>query len=372
MERGAGLVPLQLFGPPTGRIVTSLKLAESHGLLGRLTDTIRVLCPSNKPILVTGAHRSGSTWVGRMIASHWRVKYYSEPFNPEHADCPTCVYFHYMTPEDEPRFIAYLKPAFQLRSLGESGTSRLKSHHTAWRLGKSACRSTFCRLGGRPLFKDPMALLSAEWLAHRLGTETIVLIRHPAAFASSLKRLNWHFPFADFLGQTRLMEDHLEVFRGAIEQFAHNPPDIVDQSILLWRILHSVIQRYRSRHPDWRFVRHEDISVQPMEEFGKLFRALGLSFTPRVARTITEYTDGDNPAEAMEGVVHQLKRDSRGNIWNWTHRLSRDEILRIRSGTEDVAQHFYAPSYWNPPAPVKCKVYLSRPRFVFGGLRAFS
>ena len=34
-----------------------------------------------RPILVTGSHRSGSTWVGKMIASHPRVAYVEEPFN---------------------------------------------------------------------------------------------------------------------------------------------------------------------------------------------------------------------------------------------------------------------------------------------------
>ena len=35
----------------------------------------------NRPILVTGTQRSGSTWVGQMIASHPRVVYVWEPFN---------------------------------------------------------------------------------------------------------------------------------------------------------------------------------------------------------------------------------------------------------------------------------------------------
>jgi hypothetical protein len=285
-----------------------------------------------------------------MIASHWRIKYYSEPFNPEHVDCPTRNYFHYVTPEDEPSIAAHLKPAFQLSSLGQKGISQLKSLYTAWQFGKSACQAMLHFLGYRPLLKDPMALLSAEWLADRYGTQTIVLIRHPAAFASSLKRLNWHFPFADFLSQTRLMEDHLEPFRDAIEQFTCRPPGIVEQSILLWRILHATILRYRLQHPEWSFVRHEDISSRPIEEFRRLFKSLGLSFTTRITRTIMEYSNSDNPVEARDGVVHQLKRDSRGNIWNWTQRLSRDEIHRIRDGTEDVAQHFYSASDWVPPA----------------------
>ena len=36
---------------------------------------------SRKPILLTGSHRSGSTWVGRMIAENSSVVYIREPFN---------------------------------------------------------------------------------------------------------------------------------------------------------------------------------------------------------------------------------------------------------------------------------------------------
>ncbi len=36
---------------------------------------------SRKPILITGSHRSGSTWVGKIIAEAPSVIYIHEPFN---------------------------------------------------------------------------------------------------------------------------------------------------------------------------------------------------------------------------------------------------------------------------------------------------
>ena len=41
-----------------------------------------------RPILVTGSFRSGSTWVGRMIASHPRIAYVSEPLNERRPPLP--------------------------------------------------------------------------------------------------------------------------------------------------------------------------------------------------------------------------------------------------------------------------------------------
>ena len=37
----------------------------------------------NLPILITGSHRSGSTWVGKIIAESENVTYFTEPLNPE-------------------------------------------------------------------------------------------------------------------------------------------------------------------------------------------------------------------------------------------------------------------------------------------------
>ena len=37
---------------------------------------------SGPPILVTGAHRSGTTWVGKMLALAPGIGYVHEPFSP--------------------------------------------------------------------------------------------------------------------------------------------------------------------------------------------------------------------------------------------------------------------------------------------------
>jgi len=38
---------------------------------------------SKSPILVTGMHRSGTTWVGRMLAASREAVYFHEPLNPD-------------------------------------------------------------------------------------------------------------------------------------------------------------------------------------------------------------------------------------------------------------------------------------------------
>ncbi len=41
--------------------------------------------------------------------------------------------------------------------------------------------------GARPLLKDPIAVLSAPWLERTFGMQVVFSVRHPAAFAASLK-----------------------------------------------------------------------------------------------------------------------------------------------------------------------------------------
>ena len=40
--------------------------------------------PDDAPILVTGAHRTGTTWVGKMLAAGGQAAYISEPLNVWH------------------------------------------------------------------------------------------------------------------------------------------------------------------------------------------------------------------------------------------------------------------------------------------------
>jgi hypothetical protein len=71
--------------------------------------------------------------------------------------------------------------------------------------------------GRRTLIKDPFAVFSTAWFARKLNFKVVIAVRHPLAFVSSLKRLNWPFDFQDLLDQPLLMRDHLEPFRSQME-----------------------------------------------------------------------------------------------------------------------------------------------------------
>jgi hypothetical protein len=276
-----------------------------------------------------------------MIASHPRVAYVEEPFNAHvRPECPVRHMWHLVTEEDEGPFRAYISRLLAFRD----GAGRRGLTDAAF----GTLLGLWRRLrGARPLLKDPIALFSAEWLADTFGMDVVVLIRHPAAFASSLKRLGWTFPFPDLLAQPQLLRTHLAPFEDDIRRVHAAPDDVIEHAVLIWRILHYVILKYRLRHPDWVFVRHEDLSLRPADEFRALFVRLGLDFRPEVRRTVEAFTSRENASEAPAGAVHELRRDSRANVWNWAQRLRPEEIARVRAGTEDLARRFYPePGWW--------------------------
>jgi hypothetical protein len=307
-----------------------------------------------RPILVTGAHRSGTSWVGEMLACSESpsVGYIYEPFNPKHRPgvfaAPTPCWFCYVCGENER---AYLRSVRETLSF-HYGTSReirsIRSYRDVGRLGRDWVRfRRYRRESAIPLLKDPIALFSAQWLAERFGVRVVVLIRHPAGFVNSLKvrgpsQLK---PFGDFLAQPLLMRDHLSPFEGEIRDFAARERSVVQQGILLWNLLYSTVVRFRERHPDWTFLRLEDIARNPVREFRDLFGRLELGFDESVERTIEDYSAPTNPAETLDPSV--IKRDSRRAVFTWKDRLTSEEIDRIRHGVQRVAAHFYSDAEWS-------------------------
>lgn len=301
------------------------------------------------PILVTGAHRSGTTWVGKMLAANLRTAYVSEPLNVWHRPgvlgAPVEKWYIYLCEENESVYL----PAFRETLAFRYGLWRemraLRSRKDALRMGRDF--AIFLRgrlLRQRPLLKDPFAVFSMLWFAERLGCRVVVTVRHPAAFASSLKRLGWPFDFHDLLDQPLLMRDWLEEDRAAME--AMPADDLIGQAALLWRMIYRVVARTRELLPSLILVRHEDLSRDPLPGYRALYEALGLPFTPQVEHTILNASSSENPKELSHKKVHAVKLDSRANLDNWKKRLGMDEIGRIREVCGEVAASFYPELEW--------------------------
>ena len=301
------------------------------------------------PILVTGSHRSGSTWVGKMIAKSAGIGYISEPFNlgTRNGICsaPFEHLFTYITEENESLYHDKIKECLEFKYQWNAEFSDLKNLKDIARLGRDLWRCKYNKFfDHRPLMKDPIALFSTEWLAHKFDMKVIILIRHPAAFASSLKLKNWKYDFHNFLDQPLLMEKEIGKFATEIEDYVKVEREIIDQAILLWNVIYHMVSKLKSLNKDWLFLRHEDLSLDPDRNYRTIFEYIDEDYSPKVRKQILDYSNPNNPSEQSQGIA--IKRNSAANIWNWKNRLSEEEIARIKEGTSAIADLYYSSEDW--------------------------
>jgi hypothetical protein len=300
-----------------------------------------------RPILVTGAHRSGTTWVGKMLARAPGVVYVHEPFSPLTdpgvSSAPFERFYTRVTPEDEARYLPGLERTLALDYALGAQLGALRTPAQAARAARDALAFAAARRrGARPLVKDPIALLSAEWLAERFAMDVVLTVRHPAGFVGSVKRLRWTHDFAGLLEDG--LPPGLERFEPEIREQAQRPGGLVEQAALLWRILYAAVDGYRRRHPGWVVVRHEDLSRDPLGGFEALYARVGLEWTERAREEVERSSSPSNPPEARS--KHDVRIASAENLGRWRARLTPPELELVRERTRDVWPLFYAPEDW--------------------------
>ena len=306
---------------------------------------------TRRPILVTGSHRSGTGWVGDMLAatSLPSLGLVWEPFNLTVGrgvcDAPFRHWFTYICEDNADAFEAPLRDTLAFRYHPVAAARSIRSPRKAARAVRD--RSRFARMRrarATALMKDPIAVFSAPWLADTFDMDVVVTIRHPAAMVASVMRLGWQHPFEHFLAQPSMMRDVLVEQAETIEWFASEPRSVLDQASLLWALVYARVLTYREVHPEWHFVRHEDLSLEPIAGFEKLYASLDLMWTSEVEAVVHEHTRAGNAVEVHDPSDHH--RNSRAALKSWKRRLTQYEVDRIRSWTEPVASAFYDDDDW--------------------------
>jgi hypothetical protein len=306
------------------------------------------------PILVTGSHNSGTTWVGRNLALSNEVGYIHEPFNPGFRNPVVLgpkfdVFFTYISDHNEHLYLQGMKNALSfhynlMANIFRKNNMRLP-RRTAVAMKNWLYFYRYRSEDRFPLMKDPIALFSAEWLAKRFDMRVIVLIRHPAAFVNSIQSKGWRQPCYSLLSQKELVADHLSPFREELEYYRGNKRPIVEEASFMWKLLYTQVAGYRERHPDWMFVRHEDLSLDPVEQFRGLFAYAGIHYTDEVIKGIKQRS-GLLPADPSKKTYAAIQRDSRANVTLWKQKLTPKEIELVRSNVQGVSELFYGEEDW--------------------------
>ena len=307
---------------------------------------------SMRPILITGTHRSGTTWTGKTLAQSPALFYIQEPFNPDNNWAPLTVqkkpfhnWYTYIHQGNEDLYMSYIQAVLGIGFQPLNEIKSIKSIHDIARVMKRGSRNYMNNLRGiRSLMKDPIALFSAEWLADKFDMHIVITIRHPAAFVESLMRLDWQFDFSNLNNQDKLVETFFPEYGHKLDEFSNGNPGILESAVFQWILYHHVISTYRENHKDWIFVRHEDLSRDPIGEFRKLFEVLGIKFSSEIQQHIEDNSSSSNPVETI--TPHIIKRDSKATVMKWKHSLSSEQISYIRDHIEACAFDFYSDDDW--------------------------
>jgi hypothetical protein len=314
----------------------------------------------NTPILISGAHRSGTTWIGKVLAQAPNTIYLHEPFSPVKSEPGVCAYrfpFWYTYIDDltgsralRAALARMFEPRYEL--LDRFSSLALPIHpRIIWKRWRSfaEARATQATI----IMKDPFALLAVPWLASVFGVRPVIVIRHPAAFASSLKVKGWHCPFRDLAVQRELMSTYSVEERAEITRVACGERDIIEGAALLWRILYGTVARYRQQYPSWLFVKHEDLSARPFELFSELFQQLRLDYSPLVELFLSQtLTRRDRAYVAHSTAIDDVCRDTASNVTVWRERLTPAEVQLICERTRGVWEQFYSEDSWCQPQTV--------------------
>lgn len=299
-------------------------------------------------ILVTGAPRSGTTFVGDILACPLSVDYFHEPFNPECGIREVKSRYVYMKKDNiDLELDAGIKRIFdytlKLRTAyyrNDSNLRKLVKTITGsrgpvfLRLAKANVLRSAC------VIKDPIACLMTEYLNTSYGVRPLVILRHPVGFVASVLRLGW---------DTELDLRHLSNQKDLVDEYFQGDEAFLDrkyetrleQAAAMWRALNKVLQMQISRHSEWMIVRHEDLSSNPIDRFKTIFHHFDLPFTQRVQSKILRHTSSTNGVESKKSNVQTLARNSASIFEFRKAMLTASERRIVFSITQDVALNYY-------------------------------
>lgn len=251
-------------------------------------------------IILAGSGRSGTTWVGNVLAAAPTMRIIFEPFDrrrvPEAADIPL---FPYLRPHAAPPWgtVVNLVLRGQLRNPWV-----LQDGDRWW--------------GWRGLVKSIRAGGMLAWIDRHFAPPIVYMLRHPCAVILSRMRLGWETHLDVFLAQPDLINDYLDSYLDLI----HGARTEIERQAVQWALENIVVLRQREAHR-WTLLTYEEFYTNPEAEAERVLHCLGLRkswFTHRAMQRITQVTRPDSP-------LHQGKSP----LLDWQAHLAPAEIETI-------------------------------------------
>ncbi|MCL4871403.1 MAG: sulfotransferase [Anaerolineae bacterium] len=257
-----------------------------------------------RTILVAGTGRSGTTWLGDLIAAPYSCRIMFEPFYAGKVPAfNQFAYFQYMRPQEaNPDLYAVCQTVF---------TGQIRD---PWIDHQIEVLRPRCRL-----IKEIRANLFLKWLHVQFPTIPILfIIRHPCAVVASRMQLGWATDgdLQPMLAQEKLVTDYLANQMNSIYQA--NTPE--SKHALIWCISNLIPLR-QFAPGEIKIVFYEHLCTQPEVEIPAIFAALGLDVPAAIQTQLKTPSTTSLPDSAIVTGANQLDR--------WQTYLNSEQVRRI-------------------------------------------
>ena len=300
-------------------------------------------------IFVTGAPRTGTTFVGMNLSLPIEVDYIHEPFNPQCGLPGITEWYRYVRPsldtEEMKKYHQLTQQIFSYDFTLRTKVPKTDPLHKKLIKYVIGSRGKFYLRIARlnpfhqtAIIKDPIGSLLCEYLYVHFGVKPVIIVKHPASFVASIKRVNFKLSPAQLSDQPYLIQDY---FTNEADFLTRDWSDPVLAAAALWRVIYKVLLEQSKQYPDWKVITHEQLSQEPIQIFKQLYEDLSLPWSKSVERKICQQTQGNNSAEARKGRVQDFKRNSADIFIMRRDSLSLEERKEIFEIVKDVALQVY-------------------------------
>lgn len=298
-------------------------------------------------IMVSGAPRSGTTFVGTVLGMPRMVNTIFEPFNPAAGVLWNQQRYLYLESvaalsEEERRnlsdFFSYDFELKLVRSTRDKKIEQMVKSLVGGGNQLSLLRARLNPFAQVTLIKDPIAVFLAHLFADMRDVHTVFLIRHPLSFVGSLKRLGWRYKLAPLREQTRLLETYAPELAG-IEPA---PDDWVSASAWIWTAINRYVLAWGRSDPRMTISVHEAVSADPVPELRRLFAFFDLPWSTSIERFVVASSSAEGKSNATQGVVHDFRRSSADIFQASMNQLDADERRKVLDICWPVAEQIYA------------------------------
>lgn len=324
-----GTEPLFLGGYDAGCLVKGANVRRYkklqkrllHRIYGQLyRDTNRT---TRNSILVAGTARSGTTWLGSIIASQVPCRMMFEPFNSGKVeDFRQFYYFQYMRPTDVNSALqSYCQTIF---------TGNIRNGWIDREIDNLKPRYR--------LIKEIRVNLFLKWISLAFPEIPLLfIIRHPCAVALSRMQLDWatDSDIEPFLAQPKLIDDFLADKLDIIKSAKTDE----EKHAIIWCISNLVpLKQFGPKELNVIF--YENLVLQPEIEIPRIFQVINLPYENTV------FAQANKPSTTTIRSSAIVTGDNK--VTRWKRNLSAKQIDNILSIVEAFGLDYLYSGFGTP------------------------